>query len=237
MSYNNKNLSECDFKIPANIFQTWHSKKLPLGMLQSVLSIKKNNPRFKYYLFDDNDCKKFITAHFPPKILNAFNSLIPGAYKADLWRYCVLYKMGGIYIDIKYYPVDGFKLYNLLEQEHWVLDIGGNNIYNAVMVCKPGNPILLKAIEKICENVKTKYYGANSLEPTGPALLSKFFSQEEKTRFDLKHLLTGSNDYDKLVQFNGKNILKCYSGYYKEKSKASVTRDYAHLWNERNVYK
>jgi hypothetical protein len=67
-------------------------------MFQSVNNIKKKNPRFKYYLFDDNDCREFIKNNYSDKILNAFNSLIPGAYKADLWRYCILYKYGGIYI-------------------------------------------------------------------------------------------------------------------------------------------
>jgi mannosyltransferase OCH1-like enzyme len=234
--YNNKILSACNFQIPANIFQTWHSKEIPLLMMKSIINIKKNNPNFHYYLFDDNDCANFIKKNFPEKVLNAYNSLIPGAYKADLWRYCILYKMGGIYMDIKYTPINGFKLYNLLEKEHWVLDIDNNGIYNAVMVCKPGNQILLKAIEKICVNVENKNYGNNMFEPTGPALLADLFSREEKNLFDMKHVLYGVNDYEKVVQFNGENVLNCYPGYFKERSYFMNKKHYADLWNERRVY-
>ena len=103
-----------DIKIPLNIFQTWHSKILPVGMAQSVLMIKKLNPRFKYFLFDDNDCLEFIKNNYDENVLNAYNSLIPGAYKADLWRYCILYKKGGLYLDIKYRPLDNFCFVNLI---------------------------------------------------------------------------------------------------------------------------
>ena len=114
--YLNKPLENTKFDIPCNIFQTWETKILPPSMFETISKIKRQNPRFKYFLFDDNDCREFIKTHFPTNVLNAYDSLIPGAYKADLWRYCILYKMGGIYIDIKYEPINGFKFYNLLEK-------------------------------------------------------------------------------------------------------------------------
>ena len=177
----------------------------------------------------------FRSTHFPTNVLNAYDSLIPGAYKADLWRYCILYKMGGIYIDIKYEPINGFKFYNLLEKEHWVQDITETNVYNALMVCKAGNPILLKAIIQICENVNNRYYGEGFLHPTGPALLGNYFTPEEKNAFDIKHVLYGSNDGDKYIKFKDHLILKCYSGYFYER-KSSTIKHYAELWNNRHIY-
>lgn len=231
--YNNKNLDDCKFEIPANIFQTWHSKILPPLMANSILNIKKHNPRFKYYLYDDNDCREFIKNNFPNNILNAYDKLIPGAYRADLWRYCILYKLGGIYLDIKYTPINGFRFYNLLEKEHWVLDINNDYIYNALMVCKPGNQILLKAIHKICENVRNKYYGGHVLEPTGPALLGHLFSNEEKATFVMRH--TDNNNL-KLISYNNHNILQSYPGYIDERNKFSKVQHYGILWNSRKVY-
>lgn len=169
--------------IPLNIFQTWHTKNLPIGMKQSTEYIKRMNPRFKYQLFDDNDCHDFIRDNFDVSVLNAFNKLIPGAYKADLWRYCVLYKLGGIYLDIKYIPANGFRFINLTESEHWVLDVDDNGIYNALLVCKAGNSILLSAINKIVEHTQSNFYGSNCLEPTGPKLLAKFFNSNEKKKW------------------------------------------------------
>ena len=163
--------------IPLNIFQTWHTKNLPPLMANAVNKIRLLNPRFNHQLFDDNDCRVFIENNFPINVLNAYDSLIPGAYKADLWRYCILYKRGGIYLDIKYIPHNGFRFISLTEKEHLVLDIDGVNIYNALMVTKPNNETLLKAIYKIVSNVKNKYYGKSSLDPTGPGLLGTCFSK------------------------------------------------------------
>jgi mannosyltransferase OCH1-like enzyme len=225
-----------NFEIPANIFQTWHSKKLPKSMFLAVSKIKKVNPRFNYYLFDDNDCRKFIKKHFCSDILNAYDSLIPGAYKADLWRYCVLYKVGGIYLDIKYIPINNFKFINLLDKEYWVTDSDRNGIYNALMVCKSGNQILLNAINKIVENVKNKYYGNSFLEPTGPRLLGQYFTHEEKKESKLKHILNGTHDYDKIITLNGNPILQCFQGYYSEQQKYKIRKHYHDSWNERNIY-
>ncbi len=55
-----------------------------------------------HYLFNDRDCREFIMREYPPDVLNAYDSLLPTAFKADLWRYCVLYKYGGVYLDVKY---------------------------------------------------------------------------------------------------------------------------------------
>ncbi len=231
------NKKEYNINIPSNIFQTWHSKKLPFGMIKTIQKIKKNNPRFKYYLFDDNDCRNFIKNHFDVEVLKAYDSLIPGAYKADLWRYCILYIHGGIYMDIKYCPINNFKLVNLLEKEHWVLDWGGGGIYNALMVCKPKNEILLKAINQIVFNVKTRYYGGGFLAPTGPGLLGQYFTNEEKNNFDMKHIITGQNDYNKYISFNGTNVIQCYPGYFKERQIFSKKKHYSELWHERRIYK
>ena len=234
--YPNKLPENCTFNIPTNIFQTWQTKNLPPSMFNAISKIKNQNPRFNYFLFDDNDCREFIKTNFPADVLNAYDRLIPGAYKADLWRYCILYKKGGIYLDIKYEPINGFKFYNLLEKEHWVQDVTKTNVYNALMVCKEGNPLLLKAINQICENVKNRYYGEGFLDPTGPGLLAKYFTNEEKDLFDTKHLLYGNSDGDKYIKFNDSLILKCYSGYFSERKASSTKKHYAEFWNKRQVY-
>ena len=227
-----------DIQIPANIFQTWQTHILPPQMFNAIKIIKKQNPRFNYYLFSDIDCRLFISKNFDPAVLNAYDQLIPGAYKADLWRYCILYKYGGIYLDIKYVPDNNFKFVNLLTKEHFVLDQDNEGIYNAFMVCKAGNEILLKAINQIVENVKNKFYGSSFLEPTGPKLLSKYFTHQEKMALDMKHGLraSGTEDSKKYISYNNIDVVKCYSGYHDERSKYSEKKHYGELWSERNVY-
>ena len=221
--------------IPPVIYQTWHSKNLPPLMANSVKLIKLLNPKFKYFLFDDNDCREFIKNNFKPDVLYAYDHLIPGAYKADLWRYCVLFINGGIYLDIKYTPLNGFKFINLMESEHLVADIDNVNIYNALMVCLPKNEILFKAIRQIVENVKTKYYGNGFLDPTGPGLLSKFVSTNEPI-VNLKHSELYANNNYRVIYFNDIPILKSYSGHIAERVKYSNKKHYSNLWHEKKVY-
>jgi mannosyltransferase OCH1-like enzyme len=66
------------------------------------------NKEIEFHLYDENECKEFIKTHFNQYVLNAYESLFPCSYKSDLWRYCVLYVHGGIYMDIKYKCVTPF---------------------------------------------------------------------------------------------------------------------------------
>jgi mannosyltransferase OCH1-like enzyme len=166
-------------------------------------------------------------------ILNTFDSLIPGAYKADLWRYCVLYINGGIYLDIKYSSFNNFKFINLTEKEHFVLDIDGYSVYNALLVCLPRNEKLLNAINKIVFNVKNKNYGINSLHPTGPRLLGDIISYDEKKLFDMYHKC----NKNKLIFLNGYVVLKSYNGYESDQNNNAKTSHYSSLWASKRIYR
>ena len=226
--------SEYKCIIPCNIYQTWYTKDLPEKMRKRVNLLKSQNPNFNHYLFDDNDCREFIKTHFKPDVLDAYDRLIPGAYKADLWRYCILFIKGGIYLDIKYEPLNGFKFINLCEREHLVLDMGCKGIYNALMVCKPENPLLFKAIRCIVDNVKNKYYGNCFLSPTGPKLLSQIISVNDPM-VDLRHEQISDNNY-KLIYYNNIPVLKSYHGHIEEREKYSIKQHYATLWRNKNIY-
>lgn len=165
-------------EIPLKIYQTWKTKNLPEKMHESVNRLKEKNPEFEYNLFDDNECYEFIKANFNDGVAEAYNKIIPGAYKADLWRYCVLYVNGGVYLDIKYSNVGDFRLKELTDKEYFMADLdeSGSGIYNAFMICKAGNPKLRKAIEMVTKNVGEELYGDGCLSPTGPVLLRKCFT-------------------------------------------------------------
>ena len=109
--------------VPFIIYQTWHSKELPPKMSACVEKLKKDNPEFEHHLYDDEDCRAFIKENYDSSVLQAYDSLVPGAYKADLWRYCVIYKTGGVYLDIKFQCEPGFSLKELTKDyETFILD-------------------------------------------------------------------------------------------------------------------
>lgn len=234
-----------DGKVPAKIFQTWHSNDLPLYMQKCVDQLKTENPEFEHFLFDDDDCRNFIKEHFDSDILDAFDYLKPGTYKADLWRYSILYIYGGIYLDIKYQPLYGFKFKYFLDKEYLVLERPSSifwapdsyGIYNAMMICKPKNSLLLKAIKKIAENVKMKEYGYSNLYPTGPGLLGSLYfgslSENIDKIYDFEFLF---DNKARGILYQNKLVLQKYPEYYKEQRTFQKTEYYATLWQKRDIY-
>ena len=225
--------------IPLKIYQTWHTKNLPPLMKSAVDNLKRRHPRFEHFLFDDNDCRSFIQSNFGAEVVNAFDSLIPGAYKADLWRYCVLYINGGIYLDIKYSNVGDFNLIQLTNAEYFVSDIeqSGGGIYNAFMICKPGNAILKEAIRRVVENVKNEYYGDSLFLPTGPLLLKSCFSDEDFEKTKQNGLGLCRHNENTSICLNGEPILTTYDEYYKQDVHKNGQPHYGQLWEDRKIYK
>jgi hypothetical protein len=221
--------------IPLNLYTCWHTKNLPPLMKSNYDFLVESNPKITFHLYDDNDCREFIKTHFKSDVLEAYDSLIPCSYKSDLWRFCVLFINGGIYMDIKYRCVNGFKFIDLTEKEHFVRDYEPNNTYTALIVTLPRNNILFRAIRQIVENVKTKYYGNNSLDPTGPGLLGKYFTQDDKNNMEMYHSLVESINKYYIVK-GDKIILSFYEGYREEQRVHQKFKHYSELWKEKNIY-
>jgi hypothetical protein len=69
-------------------------------------NIEKNmslNPSYVHRLYDDQDIEKFILEHYGRDMYSLYRQINPlyGAAKADFFRYLLIYKVGGIYLDIK----------------------------------------------------------------------------------------------------------------------------------------
>ena len=221
--------------IPLHLYTCWHTKHLPHLMKSNYEYLIKSNPKITFHLYDENDCREFIQDNFDSDVLEAYDKLIPCSYKSDLWRYCILYKNGGIYMDIKYRCVNGFKFIDLTEKEYFVRDYNINETYTALIVSLAGNQILYNCIRQIVENVQNKYYGNGCLDPTGPGLLAKNFTQEERNCMQMYHSLVESINKYYIVKDN-RIILSWYDGYRDEQSKFQKLKHYSKLWSEKNIY-
>ena len=229
---------EYNSTIPLHLYTCWHTKDLPPLMKENYDFLVESNPKIAFHLYDEEECMEFIKNNFEEDVLNAYNSLIPCAYKSDLWRLCVLFINGGIYMDIKFRCVNGFKFIALTEEEHFVRDISENCVYNALIVSLPQNEVMRKCIYQIVENVKNKFYGENPLFPTGPGLLGTYFTNDERDNLEMYH--EGSVVENELNEWyivkNDRIILKFYNGYRDEQARVQKNKYYAKLWDEKNIY-
>ena len=223
--------------VPLNIFQTWYTLNLPTHMNETVELLKRQNPEFKHFLYDDKMCREFIKQYFEEDVLYTFDKLKPGAYKSDLWRYCILYIHGGIYLDIKYYCVNNFKLIKLTDKEYLVKDrpqiMTNSGIYQAFMSVYPKNNILRSLINDIVYNCKHNNYKcgiiATPLDITGPGLLANYFKTSIIDSFELENI-------GDIITYNKNTILVQYEKYRSEQITHSKTKYYDAMFRNSDVY-
>lgn len=183
-------------KIPKIIYQSWKTHHLPDGV--DLRKIAELNPDYSHHLYDDRECRKFLEDEFGAEYAEAFDDLIPGAFKCDLWRYAMLYTKGGVYMDIdlvELVPLDQIigpddRLVTVVDRK--LPGTRGCELYQAFLATEPGHPILLSALERSLRNVLTRkeVYKQTLFDITGPAVLGRAFN-EYLGREETSHILPG----------------------------------------------
>lgn len=234
-----------DQDIPNIVFRTISTRKQVWPIVSSCHEEWiRLNPEYSFIWYTNKDCDRFMLKYFSGPVNNAYNKLIPGAYKADLWRLCILYRFGGIYIDAfatPYVSIDNMrKPYKFIS----VLDCSsaGLGIHNGFMIASRRHPFLKEAINNIVKNVEEEFYGQSSLEPTGPLLLSKTIETVthikpkfgDNNTYYLFKLEWGpyQHVYDKDIILFSKYFSALYFFYRKW-----FSTGYSRLWKSRKIYK
>jgi len=204
-------------KIPKVIIQTHETDKYKdLYHKNAVDSLRGLNPEYGYIFFNSISRRQFIKNNFENKVLEAYDTLVPGAYQADLFRYCYLYLNGGCYFDYK--TIAREPLRNIINKDDIILICidydRGNNInrehgvggyLNSIIMCRAKNSNLFRLIEACVDNILNKQdYFLNSIQTrgytdilllTGPTLMYNIFKAEavnENLRF--KHIIENNDE-------------------------------------------
>lgn len=135
-------------RIPNVIIQTYYDKtKIPEKVWSNIKRYAKN---YKHLVYDDKECYNFILKEYGEKYANVFNHLIKGAHKADLFRYCYLYKYGGIYLDIKTELIKNIEdIFSNKYRGYTVISKNSNQIYQGIIATVPNRKIFKILIEHI----------------------------------------------------------------------------------------
>lgn len=178
-------------KIPRVIYQTFENYDVPKGMYGAVYSWINSNPDYEHYFFNESDRISFIEKYFDRRVLNAYLSLIPGAFKADLWRCCVLYEKGGIYVDSDMICLKPLNKYIEPDDEFLISrddPMSKKFLANGFIASTPKHPFLKEQIDGIVKNVEELrqcYY----LDISGPALfgksINKVLGRDIETEYEL----------------------------------------------------
>lgn len=239
--------------IPKVIFRTGpftldHVRTDVLEYLDNAVQV---NPGFTQVYFSDKDCIDFVKDVFP-QYLQDYKCIIPGAFKADVWRLMVLYHFGGVYSDVGHIFLK--PIINSIDFDKnstdlvLVSDLSPWTIHNAFIAAKPRNPFLLFAIKHIMKLVHDRQYGSSVLSITGPRALGdalKLFYQESCTTWtslclqQSKGLMMWRLEPQALFICNQRNenvIRTKFPNYYKITYDYMGNQHYTKLWTERKVY-
>jgi len=169
--------------IPKKIYRTYYDLELAKKFNKANQMTKINNEELNEIIFDDIMIEEYIKNNYSNRIYKAYKSIDNdyGPAKADFFRYLIIYKEGGIYLDIKSviiknideelkesklivskgrynpYPIHYGLLFQYLNKYNWSYFSGVEKYgeYNNWHIISPkGNEILGKVIKQTVSNIE-----------------------------------------------------------------------------------
>lgn len=151
----------------------------------------------------------WMQTHMPMNIANAYSTLRVGAAKADFWRYCVLYKQGGVYLDIDSIILAPIK--NFVEATDQAVVSRETNVgcfLNWLFAFQTGHPILKRAIEIVTENIEQRNYD-NIVHLTGPVAFTRALEEVMSDYLRYTRGLWYLSDEDLNTELNSGSTVRC----------------------------
>lgn len=154
-----------DRLVPRIIHQTYFEEltkdKYP-NMSRLVESFKHSGWDYRFY--SDEDAQNFLSTHFPKEVREAYDAIRPGAFKADLFRYCALLIHGGVYADVDIMlessldnSIPGNVGFVVPVDEPGIEAKRPCCVWNGLIASSPGHPILAQAIETVVNQVRNRF--------------------------------------------------------------------------------
>jgi hypothetical protein len=127
-----------------------------------------------------DECQAFVREEYP-QYAAEYDVLVPGAFRADVWRLLCLLHYGGVYADIGMLMRD-----SATTLEDVLLDasfVGSQDQAPAVGIMQgflatrgPGAPLVQAFVDRVVHNIRGRLYGSSSLNITGPTSLTEPFN-------------------------------------------------------------
>lgn len=134
---------------PRIVWQTYRTKQLPAVAAFFQATWRTMNPLWNMQLFDDDDARRFLVCILVPNI-EAFDQYPIGVMRADLWRYCVLFKVGGVYADIDTVSERPIESWLMGGARGLVVGVeNGKHLAQWVFAAKPNHPALAAVITEV----------------------------------------------------------------------------------------
>lgn len=171
---------------PIPLFQFWHDATPP-EEVSELMKTWEEDPDFAYRRFDHATAEAYLVENFGEEVVSAYRQCGVPAMQADYFRYCVVLREGGVYVDADTY--NGGGLGPLCRSvERGIMMQRGPKITNDFFFFKePGAPILDHAVKQATHNIEQRISN-NVHRVTGPSIFIRLWKSEDE---DAQQLFEG----------------------------------------------
>lgn len=198
------------------VFQSWKTRDLPQKMIEHRNAMISLNPSYIYELYIDEDMDRFVDMYYSGIIAECYHKLNIIVSKVDFWRYLVLYKFGGIYLDMDSEiarPLDSL----IRETDKAIITMEGNPYFFVqwCMMFEAGHPILKSVIEVVVDNIINNKYPNDVHKMTGPSAFTEGIQKYHQSVF-FGELLVNNMDRncDKTYEVDAETSYRIYGVDY-----------------------
>lgn len=164
--------------IPKTLWQTNFTNRVTLPVYINYLFNRLLSYDYDYRFMTTEDRSDFIRSNYSPEIFESYSRIQIGAAQADLWRLLVLYKHGGVYMDIDAHLIWPLSSIIKTGQTELYIVIKKGEISNYFIASKNNNSNLKKMIDIILKNIEENTI-KNVYVLTGPGVLNQVLDMTE----------------------------------------------------------
>jgi mannosyltransferase OCH1-like enzyme len=168
--------------IPSILHQTWKNTEIPDQWKASYDSCQRVMASYTRRLWTDEEMEAFVKQNYPD-MYNTYMSYPYHIQRCDSFRYMLLYKIGGVYLDMDIackLSIDKLLSYDIVLAKSPNVE---RYITNSILMTVPGHPFFRYVIDKL-KVYKDKYRHLGKhlhvMNSTGPVFFTDVYNQYVK---------------------------------------------------------
>jgi mannosyltransferase OCH1-like enzyme len=186
--------------VPKIIWQTNYTNRVSLPIKTAWCWNRLLSRSYNYRFHSTAERLAFVKQNFPGKPTELYSRLTIGAAQADVWRLMVLYKHGGVYMDIDshfVWPLDRF------------IEAGTSEIFlrykskdatNYFIASAPANPNIKALLDEVLYRIENSQSN-NVYDITGPSVFQDVLANKSHTWRLAQHTCLQGNFSNKFFQY------------------------------------
>ncbi len=156
--------------IPKLLHQTAKTADIPERWKAFQSRVRELHPDWTYRLWTDDDNRELVRRECPD-LFDLFQKLPKNIMRADVIRYVLMYRLGGLYMDLDY---EMLKPFDLLQYD-LVLPLEPHTYYcNAIFASAPGHPFFKAVLDELAATPPLDP-AVDAVVATGPGLVSRVY--------------------------------------------------------------